>query len=133
MVSSGTSFAPASIMTIFSLVPATVRVRSVFALCSRVGLRTISPSTRPTAMPAIGPFQGISEIEIAIEVAIIPAISGELSGSTARTVITTETSLRISFGNSGRIGLSTQREVRIAFSDGLPSRFVKDPGIFPTE
>ena len=64
-------------------------------------------------MPAIGPFQGISEMDIATEVAIMPAISGELSGSTARTVITTETSFLISFGKRGRIGLSTQREVRI--------------------
>ena len=133
IVSSGTSFAPASIITIFSAVPATVSVRSVLARCSSVGLRTISPSTRPTFIPAIGPFHGISEIEIAIDVAIMPAISGELSGSTARTVITTETSFLISLGKRGRIGLSTQREVRIAFSVGLPSLFVKEPGILPTE
>ncbi len=133
IVSSGTSFAPASIITIFSAVPATVSVRSVFALCARVGLRMISPSTSPTLIPAIGPFQGISEIEIAIDVAIMPAISGELSGSTASTVITTETSFLISFGKSGRIGLSTHLDVRIAFSEGLPSRFVNDPGILPTE
>ena len=133
IISSSTWLAPASIITIFSAEPATVRLRSVLALCSRFGLRTISPSTSPTLIPAIGPFHGISEIEIAIAVAIIPVISGEQSGSTARTVITTDTSFLISLGKSGRIGLSTILEVRIAFSDGLPSLLVNDPGILPTE
>ncbi len=132
ITSSGTSSAPASIITIFSIEPATVRLRWLFALCSSVGLSTISSSTRPTLIPAIGPFQGISEIEIAIDVAIIPVISGEQSGSTARTVITTDTSFLISLGNKGLIGRSTIRDVRMAFSVGLPSLFINEPGILPT-
>ena len=60
-------------------------------------------------------------------------ISGELSGSTARTVITTETSFLISLGKRGLIGRSTHLDVRIALSDAFPSLFVNEPGILPTE
>ena len=132
ILSSETSLAPASIMTIFSSVPATVKVRSLLLRCSRFGLITISSSTKPTLTPPIGPFHGISEIESATEVAINPVISGWLSISVERTVITTETSFLISFGNNGRIGRSTIREVKIERSEGLPSLFKKDPGILPT-
>ncbi len=41
------------------------------------------------------------------------------------------TSLRYPFGNSGRIGRSIIRAVRIARSVGRPSRLKKPPGIFP--
>ena len=60
------------------------------------------------------------------------AISGEQSGSTDITVQTTETSLRMSFGNSGRMGRSITREAKTAFSEGRPSRFKNEPGILPT-
>ncbi len=63
----------------------------------------------------------------------MPAISGRQSGSTDITVITTEQSLRMSLGKSGRIGRSTRREARIALSDGRDSRLMNEPGIFPTE
>ena len=76
MTSSATSLAPASIMQTFLSVPATTRVRSLSLRCSAVGVRMISPSTRPTLMPAMGPFQGMSEMARAKEAPIIPAISG---------------------------------------------------------
>ena len=101
--------------------------------CSAVGLMTISPSTRPTDTPEIGPFHGISEIEMAIEVPTIAAISGEQSGSTDMTVATIDTSLRISLGKRGRMGLSITLEARVAFSLALPSRRWNEPGILPTE
>ena len=41
----GFSLAPASIIAILSTVPATVNVKSVFSLCSSVGLIIICPST----------------------------------------------------------------------------------------
>ena len=130
---SSTSLAPASIITTFCFVPATVTSISLFSLCSTVGLITYSPSTRPSQTPPIGPFQGTSEIEIAIEVPIIAATSGGLSCSTESTVATTDTSFLKSDGKSGLIGLSITRLVRIAFSDGLPSRLMYPPGILPTE
>ena len=131
--SSEISLPPASIMATRSAVEATVRLRSVFALCSRVGFNTISPSTSPTLTPEIGPSHGISEIAIAVETPIIAAISGLQSGSTDITVATTEQSLRRSFGKSGRMGRSIHLDVRIAFSLALPSRRWNEPGILPTE
>ena len=61
--SSGISLPPASIIATKSAVEETVKLRSVFALCSNVGLITISPSTRPTETPEMGPAHGIAEIE----------------------------------------------------------------------
>ena len=133
IVSSSISLPPASIIATRSAVEATVRLRSDFSLCSRFGLITISPSTRPTLTPLIGPSHGMSEIAIAAETPIIAVISGLQSGSTLITVATTEQSFLISFGKSGRIGLSMQRDVSIAFSDGLLSLLWKEPGILPTE
>ena len=68
--------------------------------------------------PAMGPFHGMSEMESAMDVPIMPAISGLQSWSTLITVITTETSFRMSLGNSGRMGRSTTRLVSTAFSPG---------------
>ena len=131
MVSSSTSLAPASIITTFFLLPATVSSRSLFALCSAVGLMTILPSTKPTKTPAMGPFQGMLEMESAIDAPIIAEISGEQSGSTDITVRLMTTSLRRSFGKRGRMGLSITRDARIACSVGLPSRLFQEPGILP--
>lgn len=49
---------------------------------------------KPTLTPAIGPFQGISEMVSASETPHMPAISGGQSASTDMTVMTTEQSLR---------------------------------------
>ena len=133
ITSSGTSFAPASIIAIFSSVPATVNVKSDTFLCSSVGFITIFPSTNPTFTAAVGPPNGISEIESAADAPIIAATSGELSCSTERTVATTTTSFLKSFGNSGLNGLSIALDVNIALSLGFPSLFWNEPGIFPTE
>ena len=133
IISSGTSFAPASIIAIFSFVPATVNVKSVFSLSDSVGFITILPSTNPTFTAAVGPPNGISDIDNAADAPIIAATSGELSCSTDNTVATTTTSFLKSFGNSGLNGLSIALDVSIALSAGFPSLFWNDPGIFPTE
>ena len=133
IVSSGISFPPASIIATRSAVEATVRLSSVFCLCSSVGLMTICPSTRPTFTPEIGPSHGISDIAIAADTPIMAAISGLQSGSTDITVATTEQSFLKSLGKRGRMGLSMQREVRIAFSLAFPSLLPNEPGILPTE
>ena len=91
-----------------------------------------SPSINPTDTPEIGPFHGMSEMVSAMEVPTMAAISGRQSWSTLITVQTTETSLRMSFGNSGRIGRSITRDVKIALSLGRPSLLRKEPGILPT-
>ncbi len=133
MTSSGISFAPASIITILESLETTVTAISDFLRCSLVGFITYSPSIYPIETPDIGPFHGISEMLSAMDVPAMAAISGMQSLSTLITVQTTETSLRMSFGNSGRMGRSISREVSIAFSLGRPSRFIYEPGIFPTE
>ena len=131
--SSGTSFAPASTIMMASLVPATVRCRSLFSRSATVGLSTSSPSTRPTTTEPVGPAKGISDTHRAMEEPSIAGISGEQSLSLDRTVATTLTSLRMPLGKSGRSGRSIKREVRMAFSVGRPSRLMKPPGILPTE
>ena len=133
ITSSGISLPPASIIATKSAVEETVKSRVETARCSSVGLITISPSTMPTFTLEIGPSHGISEIAIAAETPMAAATSGLQSGSTDITVATTVQSLRISFGKSGRIGRSIQREARTALSVALPSRFVNEPGIRPTE
>ena len=121
---SSISFPPASIITIFSFVPARVTCISDFSRCATVGLITYSPSTKPSQTAPIGPFHGISEIDNEMEVPIIAATSGGLSCSTERTVATTVQSFLKSEGKSGLIGLSMQRDVRIAFSEGFDSRLM---------
>ena len=132
IVSFGISSAPASIIVIFSKVPATVAVNLLLSLWATVGFITISPSTHPTATAAVGPLNGISEIASAADAPIIAHTSGLLSCSTESTVVVTQTSFLKSFGNNGRSGLSIALDVKIALSEGFPSLFVKLPGIFPT-
>ena len=127
------SSAPASIIVIFSKVPATVKVNLLFSLCAKVGLITILSSTYPTATAAVGPPNGISEIDSAADAPIIAHTSGLLSCSTDNTVATTQVSFLKSFGNNGLNGLSIALEVKIALSAGFPSLLVNPPGIFPTE
>ena len=124
ITSSGTSFAPASIIATFSAVPATVKFKSLIFLCSSVGFITISPFTNPTFTAAVGPPNGISDIDNAADAPIIAATSGELSCSTHNTVATTTTSFLKSFGNNGLNGLSIALDTNIALSLGFPSLFV---------
>ena len=81
--------APASTIMMASLVPATVRCRSIFSRSATVGLSTSSPSTRPTTTEPVGPAQGISDTHRAMEEPSIAGISGEQSLSSDRTVATT--------------------------------------------
>ena len=75
----------ASIMITFSAVEATVSARSETNCWSAVGFTINSPSIRPILVPAIGPSNGISEIDVATEAPSIAVTSGEQSGSTAIT------------------------------------------------
>ena len=54
-----------------------------------------------------------------------------MTRSALSTVAITCTSFLKPFGQSGRIGRSIMRAVRIARSEGRPSRLKKPPGIFP--
>ena len=80
----------------------------------------------------MGPAQGMSEMLSAMELPSIAKGSGGMFVSTESAVAMTTTSLYSPLGKSGRMGLSIRREVRIALSLALPSRFLKPPGILPT-
>ena len=68
----------------------------------------------------------------ASEAPVIEITSDWFCWSADRMVAMTWISLRNPFGNDGRSGRSISRAVRMAFSDGLPSRRKNEPGIFPT-
>ncbi len=92
MTSSGRIFTPASTIMIASRVPETTRSSSESASWLVVGLRTNSPSMRPTCTAPIGPWNGISLIVSAAEAAIVPRTSSSFSWSVERVVMTIWTS-----------------------------------------
>ena len=92
MTSSLTSLAPASIIITLSLVEATVRARSDLDFSDDVGLKTNSPSTRPTIVAAHGPSKGMSEMLVASDEPSIARTSGGQSGSTDKTRLSSSTS-----------------------------------------
>src|SRR5450759_2087170 len=63
--------------------------------------------------------------------ALIATTSYSVSGSRARMVQTTWISLRSPLAKDGRSGRSISRQVRIASSDGRPSRRKNEPGMRP--
>ena len=136
MVSSGTSLAPHSTMTIALRVPARRRSRSERCMSSNEGLMTNSPSIRPTRTAPTGPSKGAtpkgtSEIVRAADAATMASTSGWWTWSTDSGVQTIWTSLRKSAGKSGRSGRSIRRAVRMAPSPGRPSRRKNEPGMRP--
>ena len=106
---------------------------SVLVFCSAtVGLITSLPSSMPTRTAAIGVLNGKSEQYAAADAAVTAITSGIvlIRGQHHATICV---SFRHASGNSGRIGRSISREVRISRSEGRPSRLKNPPGIFPAE
>src|SRR4029077_18710808 len=89
------------------------------------------PSIRPMRTAPTGPKKGSGEMVSAADAPLIARVSWLCSPSIESTVPMICTSLRKPFGQSGRIGRSTMRAFRVAFSDALPSRLKKPPGILP--
>ena len=89
------------------------------------------PSIRPIRTAPTGPLKGSGEIMRAAEAPLIARMSCGVMRSADSVVQMTCTSFVKPFGQSGRIGRSIMRAVRIAFSVGRPSRLKKPPGIFP--
>src|SRR6185437_14728884 len=79
------------------------------------------PPTRPTRHAPSGPAHGISLTINAAEAPSKASISGSFSPSALSGMVWTWTSLYQPLVNSGRIGRSMMREVRISFSVGRPS------------
>ncbi len=133
MSSSVTIRPPPSTMVIPSRFPAMIRSMSLSSNSAVVGLQMRDPSTRPTRTPPTGPWKGISETVRAADAPIIPRTAGSFSWSAERTVAMTWVSLWNSFGKSGRIGLSMNRETSVSRSLGRPSLLKNPPGILPEE
>ena len=131
MSGSVTSFAPASTITMPSLVPATIRSSWLAFRCSNVGLMMNVPSIRPTRTPAIVFSTGIVESASAADAPVMASTSVSFSPSAESTSAMICVSWRQPSGNSGRIGRSIRRLVSTSFSAGLPSRLKKPPGMRP--
>ena len=129
--SSVNSWASDSTMRTALWVPATTRSSAEATSCVALGLRTYSPSIKPTRAAPIGPLKGTPEMDSAADAPTIATTSGSISGSTDRIVAITCTSLLKPSGKRGRIGRSMRRQVKMAFSEGRPSRLKKPPGILP--
>src|SRR4051812_2855133 len=114
-----------------SMRPATTmsNVASSSSLC--VGKATHSPLMQATRVAPTGPVNGSPDKSTAAAAELIARTSYRWFGSSARTVLTTWTSLRRPFLNDGRSGRSVRRQVRIASSPGRPSRRKNEPGILP--
>ena len=120
MSASLTTLAPPSTMTTPVLEPATMMLMSQRAQSWMGGLIRSSPSMRPTRTEAIGPANGMSDKWMAAEAPTIASMSGSFSWSIDSTVAITCVSQRYPLGNSGRMGRSISREVRVSFSLGRP-------------
>jgi len=79
----------------------------------------------------MGPSKGMPEIISAAEAALMARTSWGLTWSAPKMVPTMWTSLRKPLGKDGRSGRSMSRSVRMAWSEDLPSRRKKEPGILP--
>ena len=112
--------------------PATTMSKVASASCSWVGNATHWPLIRATRTPPIGPENGSPASRVDSEAALMATTSYRCSGLSARIVSTTCTSLRRPLTNEGRSGRSISRQVRMASSDGRPSRRKKEPGIRPS-
>ncbi len=91
----------------------------------------LGPSISATRTPATGPENGSPEIWVDADAALIASTSYSSSGFSAMTVMTTWTSLRRPALKVGRSGRSISRQVRMASSDGRPSRRKNEPGMRP--
>ena len=78
-----------------------------------------------------GPKNGSGEMCSAADAPLMHRMSCGVTMSTDSVVQITCTSLRKPFGQSGRIGRSIMRAVRVARSVARPSRLKKPPGILP--
>ena len=79
----------------------------------------------------MGPSKGMPESISAAELALMARTSCGLTWSAPKMVPTTWTSLRKPAGKDGRRGRSIRRQVKMAWSELLPSRRKNEPGILP--
>src|SRR5665213_1892600 len=102
--------------------PATTMSNTERPLSVKLGKAIQLPSISETRVAPIGPLNGSPEICVDADAALMASTSYWWSGLSARTVITTWTSLRRPFLKVGRNGRSIRRHVRMASVEGRPSR-----------
>ena len=112
--------------------PAITMSKVAWASCSWVGKATHWPLISATRTPPMGPENGRPASWVDMDAALIATTSYRCCGSSASIVATIWISLRRPLTNDGRNGRSMSRSVRIASSDGRPSRRKNEPGIRPT-
>ena len=94
-------------------------------------MTTYWPSTYPIRTAPTGPSKGTELIETAAEEATIAVMSPSKVGSAAMIIVWIWISSRKPSGNSGRMGRSIIRMVRISLLVGRPSRLKNPPGNLP--
>ncbi len=111
--------------------PATTMSKVASSSCEWVGKPTHWPRIRATRTPPIGPENGRPASCVDIDAALMATTSYRWSGCSDMIVSTIWTSLRRPCTNDGRSGRSIRRQVRMASSEGRPSRRKNEPGIRP--
>ena len=111
--------------------PATTKSNAECSNAIGPGLSKYMPSWYPTRAPAIGPSNGMPEIDKAAEAPIIARISAGTSGFNDITVAIICTSFIKFSGNNGRNGRSIKRERKVSSSLKRPSLLLNPPGILP--
>ena len=111
--------------------PATTMSKVASSSWVWVGNATHWPLMRATRTPPIGPENGRPASWVDSEAALIATTSYRCSGWSAMIVSTIWISLRRPFTKEGRSGRSMRRQVRMASSDGRPSRRKNEPGMRP--
>ncbi len=111
--------------------PATTMSKTADSSSLWVGKATHWPLISATRTPPIGPENGRPASWVEAEAALMATTSYRWSGLSAITVTTTWISLRRPLTKDGRSGRSIRRQVRIASSEGRPSRRKNEPGIRP--
>ena len=114
-----------------SIRPATTMSNVACSSWGCVGNATHWSLISATRTPPIGPAKGRPASWVDMDAALIATTSYRCSGFSARIVSTIWISLRRPLTKDGRSGRSISRQVRIASSDGRPSRRKNEPGMRP--
>ncbi len=114
-----------------SIRPATTMSNVACSSWGCVGNATHWSLISATRTPPIGPANGRPASWVDMDAALIATTSYRCSGCSESTVSTIWISLRRPFTKDGRSGRSISRQVRIASSDGRPSRRKNEPGMRP--
>mmetsp|Transcript_33109 Transcript_33109/g.69679 ORF Transcript_33109/g.69679 Transcript_33109/m.69679 type:complete len:215 (-) Transcript_33109:597-1241(-) len=133
IVCSGKKSAAPSIIKTASLVPATIKLSRLAAICSLVGLTMNVSSIKPTCTWATAFINGTSEMYMAAEAAVAPNASRPRFPSYDITQLRSWVSCFQPSQIKGRNGRSMIRLTKISCSWGAPSRLLNPPDVMPAD